>query len=234
MVPAANRSSLLKSRELSGRLDTSFRDRRSPPLPSETGAFCSCTRTRAVSDFGSCNVVVRVTASATTRDCADLYVIPSVTTETPYFAGAMAVNAPSPNLRLRGISGLTGNVGKDNGGSNHRASRIVTKNAGPGGSRSRREGPTARQRHTANMSALTRKRCEACLLTTDATDLFEGVILISPGSVNFEIGVAQSFWTRGREGRHRFRSCRDAPRDVHARKALLTSENTAAQQGTVA
>jgi hypothetical protein len=50
-----------------------------------------------------------------------------------------------------------------------------------------------KQKNIANMSTRVRKRGEAGLLTTDATDLFEGVIFISSGSVNFEIGVAQSF-----------------------------------------
>ncbi len=54
-----------------------------------------------------------------------------------------------------------------------------------------------KQRKTANMSALACERGEASLLTTDATDFFEGVIFISSLSVDFETGVAQSFWRRG-------------------------------------
>ena len=222
MVPAANKSSLLKSRELSGRLDTSFRERCPPPLASETAPFCSCTRTRVVSDCGSCKFVVSSNVFGNDKGLSRF-----VRDRLRYYGNVIlrgrngGKRELSANLRLRRISRLSGNVSKDNGGSDDRRPRIVTKNAGPGGSRSRGERPNCTNKDiSANMSAPTRKRCEAGLLTPDATDFFEGVIFISSVSVYFEIGSRRASGRWGREGRHRFRSCRDAPRDVHARKAL--------------
>lgn len=78
-----------------------------------------------------------------------------------------------------------------------------------------------KQRKTANMSALACKRGEASLLTADATDFFEGVIFISSLSVDFETEGRAELLEAGREGRHRFRSCREAPRDVYAPKCCL-------------
>src|SRR5215831_5693648 len=96
IVPAASKSSLLKSREFSGRLDTSDRERCSPPLPCGAEAACPCPRTRVASATDNCRFVVSASPSLTTRDCAAWYKPCCVITATLYVAGVTAENANSP------------------------------------------------------------------------------------------------------------------------------------------